>query len=102
MKDSPSLSHVSSPCDHFGGTPSDYDRHPAQVRVDVRSDFTRGEIQRQRQRRLAEPGEALREKLFVWAENIPLIGRFIAHDTVLYWDQLDRIAVSPCQWVEAT
>jgi hypothetical protein len=102
MKDSPALSGVASPCDHFGGTPSDYDRHPSQVRVDVRSDFTRGEIQRQRAARLAQKGEALREKFFVWAENIPLIGRFIAHDTVLYWDQLDRIAVSPCKWVEST
>jgi hypothetical protein len=101
MKDAPHSSEVASPCDHFLGKPSDYDRQPAQVQVDVRSEFTKGEIKAQRATRLMEMGELAREAFFVFAENIPLIGRFIAHDTVLYWDQLDRIAVSPCKWVAA-
>lgn len=98
MKDYPHSSEVASPCNHFLGTPSDYARQPA-VHVDVRSEFTKGEIKAQRAKRLMEMGEALREILFVGAEQIPLIGRFLAHDTVLYWDQLDRISTSPCKWV---
>lgn len=102
MKDAPTSSGVASPCDHFLGQPSDYGRQPTQVSVDIRSEFTRDQIRRQRAERLAENGEDAREKFFVWAENIPLIGNFIAHDTVLYWDQLDRIALGPCEWVQTT
>jgi hypothetical protein len=102
MKDAPHPSHVASPCDHFLGKPSDYDRQPSQVNVVVRSEFAEDIIQRQRAKRLTEVDEALREDFFVWAESIWFIGRLIAHDTVPYWDQLDRIAVGPCKWAAAT
>ncbi|KAF8315618.1 alpha/beta-hydrolase [Clavulina sp. PMI_390] len=102
MKDSPHACGIVSPSDHFLGTPSDYGRSPTPVRVEVRSDFTAGEIKAQREKKFKEnPGEKAREAFFSWAETIPLIGRFAAHDTVLYWDQLDRIALSNCVWAES-
>ena len=101
MKDGPADSEVASPCDHFLGKPSDYDRLPWPVAVEVHSGFKPEEIKRQREKRLAEPGEASREAGFKRAEKIPLIGRFYAHGPAYYWDQLDRIAVSRCKWVKA-
>lgn len=99
MRNSPHASRIISPTDHFGGTPSDYAAFPP-IRVDIRSEFSRGEIEAQRELKfLKRMGEDEREKFFVWAEKIPLIGRFLAHDTVFYWDQLDRIALSSCKWV---
>jgi hypothetical protein len=98
MKDAPEACEVASPCNHFLGKPSDSHRHPARVRVEVRSEFTKTELKVQRMKGF---WHHVREELLVVAEKIPGIGRLIAHDTVLYWDQLDRIALRPCKWVAA-
>lgn len=97
MKDYPHRCEIASPS-HFGGKPSDYDATPEPIRVSIRSSFTRGELLRARLAVARERGELEREKFFVWLESLPLIGRLFAHDTVLYWDQLDRVAVAPCKW----
>lgn len=102
MKDGPSSCHVASPTSHFLGMPSDYEAAPTPIHVEIRSQFTKGEIEKARRKVLKEKGEVEREKFFIWAEKIPLIGRFIAHDTVCYWDQLDRIAVGPPKWVASS
>lgn len=102
MKDGPSNCHVASPTSHFLGMPSDYDAAPTPIHVEIRSQFTKGEIEKARRKVLKEKGEEAREKFFIWAEKIPLIGRFIAHDTVCYWDQLDRIVVGPTKWVASS
>lgn len=100
MRSSPHASQVISPTSHFGGIPSDYAASPP-IRVEIRSEFSKGEIEAQRKLKFAKRmGEREREAFFVWSEKIPLIGRFLAHDTVFYWDQLDRIAVSGLKWVK--
>lgn len=99
MRSSPHASQVISPTSHFGGVPSDYAASPP-IRVEIRSEFSKGEIEAQRKLKFSKRmGEREREAFFVWSEKIPLIGRFLAHDTVFYWDQLDRIAVSGLKWV---
>lgn len=101
MTDSPNSSGVCSPNSHLGGTPSDFASSPTPIRVEIRSAFTRGEILKARSLVLKTKGEEEREKFFSFIEKIPLIGRFAAHDTVLYWDQLDRIAIGGCKWVDS-
>lgn len=101
MRDSPDLSGVCSPTSHLGGSPSDSNSAPHPIHVEIRSAFTKGEILKARNQVLKKKGQEEREKFFSWAEKIPLIGRFAAHDTVLYWDQLDRIAIGGCKWVES-
>ena len=56
------------------------------------SKFTQDEIQQQRTARIEEGGlkELLRQTRGRWFQKFPLIGRFIAHGTVFYWDQLDK------------
>lgn len=68
--------------------------------VKIQSAFSSGEVQAARDSVLSVSGVKEREAFETWAEKIPLIGRFIAHDTVLYWDQLDRIALGECEWLE--
>ena len=57
------------------------------------SKFTQDEIQQQRTARTEEGGlkELLRQTRGRWYQKLPLIGRFIAHGTVFYWDQLDKL-----------
>jgi hypothetical protein len=49
--------------------------------VEIRSAFTRAEVLAARNQIIATPAERRRETLGIWAESIPLIGRFVAHDT---------------------
>ncbi|KAF8330366.1 Alpha/Beta hydrolase protein [Cantharellus anzutake] len=67
--------------------------------VHLDSAFTKGEIAKQRAERLAQYGEVARELKGKILQKIPIIGRLIAHCTVHYWDQLDRVAVGKCDWV---
>jgi len=67
--------------------------------VEIRSAFTRAEVLAARNQVISTPAERRREELGILAERIPLIGRFVAHDTVLYWDQIDRIALGPVRWL---
>ncbi|KAF8323587.1 Alpha/Beta hydrolase protein [Cantharellus anzutake] len=67
--------------------------------VHLDSAFSKEEIAKQRAEHLAQPGEAKRELIGVFLQKIPLIGRLIAHCTIYYWDQLDRVAIGECNWV---
>lgn len=87
MKDAPVLSNVNSPTSHLGR--NDYDT----IEVQVRTEFSRGQIQAWRQQTLSENMDRTREAFEKRAEKFPLIGRFIAHDTVLYWVSSDA-----CLW----
>ncbi|KAF8324758.1 uncharacterized protein EI90DRAFT_3019392 [Cantharellus anzutake] len=90
MKDRPVVSNV---------TGSLYSRDDTIVRI--YSHFSKEDIQAIRDRNLRRHrGEWLREKVGVWVTKIPLLGRFIAHSEVLYWDQLNRIALGKCKWLD--
>ncbi|KAF8334723.1 uncharacterized protein EI90DRAFT_457582 [Cantharellus anzutake] len=90
MKNRPVVSNV---------TGSLYSRDDTIVRI--YSHFSKEDIQAIRDRDLRRHrGEWLREKVGVWVTKIPLLGRFIAHSEVLYWDQLNRIALGKCKWLD--
>ena len=69
MKDQPQASNVAGSL--FSNT----------TIVKIQSAFSSGEVQAARDSVLSMPGEKEREAFEIWAEKIPLIGRFIAHDT---------------------
>lgn len=73
---------------------------PFNVVVEVRSAVKPDETLRSRA--LADWREALRKKLGDLVQEIPLLGRFLSHDTVFYWDQLNEIALGECQWLNQT
>lgn len=82
MKDGPILSDVNSPTSHLG--PDDYGR----VQVEIKSAFNARQLQEARAKVVSVKSDRTREDFEKWAENIPFVGRFIAHDTVLYWVSL--------------
>jgi len=67
--------------------------------VSIVSAFTAKEIADQRAQHLAQPGEQKRETIGIMLQKIPVIGRFVAHCTIYYWDQLDRVAIGKCDWI---
>ena len=97
-----------------------FDRHAV---VKITSSFSVEEVKAQR-KKLHDQQCTLwfREKLGVWAEGIPLIGRIIAHAPgqlglvssvlrrliqpvavlaiALYWDQLSRVVPGDCVWIK--
>jgi hypothetical protein len=87
MKDHPTVNNVSGHHMLYGSP------------VSIKSKFTADQIAQMRAEHLAIPGEARREQIGVFLQKIPLIGRVIAHCTIFYWDQLDRIGIGKCEWV---
>lgn len=70
------------------------------VDIHIETKFTKEELLAQRAAANAKPGEAQRQNLGRWLQAIPLLGRLVAHGTVFYWDQLDRIGFEgTCEWV---
>jgi hypothetical protein len=69
--------------------------------VSIASTFSPEEVVAQRQKLLADDRWLwIKEKLGVWAEEIPLIGRLIAHTPALYWDQLTRVVPGDCVYIK--
>jgi len=87
MRDSPHSSHVTGNHITHGST------------VAITSAFSKDEIAVQRAQHLALPGEHKREAIGTLLQKIPILGRIIAHLTVHYWDQLDRVALGKCDWI---
>ncbi|KAF8322358.1 Alpha/Beta hydrolase protein [Cantharellus anzutake] len=67
--------------------------------VDVVSEFTEAQLRSQRDEQVNNDGARTRRFVELVAEIIPLLGRIIAHDTVLYWDQLSQISLGTLNWV---
>jgi len=69
--------------------------------VKITSSFSVEEVKAQQTKlHQQQPTLWFREKLGVWAEEIPLIGRLIAHAPVLYWNQLSRVLPGDCVWIK--
>ncbi|KAF9517145.1 hypothetical protein BS47DRAFT_1483567 [Hydnum rufescens UP504] len=67
-------------------------------KVVINSAFTRKEVAQFQGKKMSKFRENIRVTIRTAIQQIPLIGRFIAHFPPYYWDQLDRIALGECEW----
>jgi len=69
--------------------------------VTVVSQYTKQQLNAARLQEETAGGVRFGRFVEVWLEKIPLLGRLIAHDTVLYWDQLNQVALGTLKWIHS-
>jgi len=81
---------------HSSNVTGNHVTHNHEIVID--STFTRDEVAAFQSKKISQLGEWIRVTRGTLIQQIPLIGRFIAHFPGYYWDQLDRIALGEAEW----